>query len=106
MLLGTIIVTPVPQALPRDEKDAVAWRVLPFTLRQPSVSSKLVQDIMKVTQPAADNPLRQVQEAGALSKPKTVHGEDQKRNVAWQATELLEALGRFGERARRSPRAG
>ena len=61
---------------------------------------------MKVTQPAADNALRQLQEAGALSKPKTVHGDGQKRNVVWQATEVLEALDRFGERARRNPRAG
>ena len=87
-------------------KDAVAWRVLPFLLRQPSVTSKLVQETMKVTQPAADNALRQLQEAGALSKPTTVHGEGQKRNVVWQATDVLEALDRFGERARRTPRTG
>jgi Fic family protein len=90
----------------RARKDAVAWRVLPFLLRQPAVTSKLVQETMKVTQPAADNALRQLQEAGALSKPKTVHGEGQRRNVVWQATEVMEALDRFGERARRNPRAG
>lgn len=90
----------------RARKDAVAWRVLPFLLRQPSLTSKLVQETMKVTQPAADNALRQLQEAGALSKPKTVHGEGQKRNVVWQATEVLETLDRFGERARRNPRTG
>ncbi len=89
----------------RSRKDAVAWRVLPFLLRQPSVTSKLVQDVMKVTQPAADNALRQLQEAGALTRPKTVHGLGQTRNVVWQATEILEALDRFGERARRNPRA-
>jgi hypothetical protein len=80
--------------------------VLPFLLRQPSVTSKLVQDTFKVTQPAADNALRQLQEAGALSKPKTVRGEGPKRNVVWQATEVLEALDRFGERARRTSRTG
>ena len=90
----------------RARKDAVAWKVLPFLLRQPSVTSKLVQETMKATQPAADNALRQLQEAGALVKPKTVHGEGQKRNVVWQATEVLEALDRFGERARRNPRTG
>ncbi len=90
----------------RARKDAVAWRVLPFLLRQPSVTSKLVQETMKVTQPAADNALRQLQAAGAVSKPKTVHGVGQKRNVVWQATEVLEALDRFGERARRNPRTG
>ena len=90
----------------RARRDAVAWRVLPFLLRQPSVTSKLVQDTFKVTQPAADNALRQLQEAGALSKPKTVHGEGQKRNVVWQATEVLEALDRFGDRARRTSRIG
>ncbi|WP_370865063.1 Fic family protein [Nocardioides agariphilus] len=90
----------------RARKDAVAWRVLPFLLRQPSVTSKLVQETMNVTQPAADNALRQLQEAGALSRPTTVHGEGQKRNVVWQATEVLDALDRFGERARRNPRSG
>lgn len=77
-----------------------------FALRQPSVTSKLVQENMKVTQPAADNALRQLQEAGALSKPKAVHGEGQKRNVVWQATGVLAALDRFSERARRTPRTG
>lgn len=90
----------------RARKDAVAWRVLPFLLRQPSVTSKLVQNAMKVTQPAADNAILQFQEAGVLSKPKTVHGEGQKRNVVWQTTEVLEALDRFAERARRNPRSG
>lgn len=90
----------------RARRDAVAWRVLPFLLRQPSVTSKLVQDTFRVTQPAADNALRQLQEAGALAKPRTVHGEGRKRNVVWQATEVLEALDRFGERARRTSRTG
>jgi len=90
----------------RARRDAVAWRVLPFLLRQPSVTSKVVQQTFKVTQPAADNALRQLQEAGALSKPRTLHGEGQKRNIVWQATEVLEALDRFGERARRTPRTG
>jgi Fic family protein len=90
----------------RARKDAVAWKVLPFLLRQPSVTSKLIQETMKVTQPAADNALRQLQGVGALAKPKTVHGEGQKRNVVWQATDVLDALDRFGERARRNPRSG
>jgi len=90
----------------RARRDAVAWRVLPFLLRQPSVTSNLVQNTFDVTQPAADNALRQLQEAGALSKPKTVHGEGRKRNVVWQAIEVLEALDRFGERARRTSRIG
>ncbi|WP_353953200.1 Fic family protein [Knoellia sp. S7-12] len=90
----------------RARKDAVSWRVMPFLLRQPSLTSKLLQDTFGVTQPAADNALRQLQEAGALSKPKTVHGEGRRRNVIWQATEVLEALDRFAERARRTSRTG
>lgn len=90
----------------RARRDAVAWRVLPFLLRQPAVTSKLVQVTFEVTQPAADNALRQLHEAGALSKPKTVQGEGRKRNVVWQATEVLGALDRFGERARRTSRTG
>lgn len=90
----------------RARKDAVAWRVLPFMLRQPAVTSKLIQQTMGVTQPAADNALRLLEIAGALSRPKTVHGMGQKRNVVWQATEVLDALDRFGERARRNRRTG
>ena len=90
----------------RSRRDAVSWRVLPFLLRQPSVTSKLVQNTFKVTQPAADNALRQLAEAGALSKPTTVHGEGRKRNVVWQAAEVIDALDRFGERARRTSRNG
>lgn len=86
-------------------KDAVAWRILPYLLRQPSVTSRLIQATMQVTQPAADNALRQLQEAGALSNPRKVHGAGATRNVVWQATEVLEALDRFGERARRNPRS-
>ena len=88
----------------RARSDAVAWRVLPFLLRQPSVTSKLVQEVMSISQPAADNALRQLRDAGALSKPKTVHGEGSKRNIIWQADGVLEALDRFGERARRRSR--
>lgn len=52
-----------------------------------------------------DNALRQLQGVGALAKPKTVHGEGRRRNVVWQATEVLDALDRFAERARRNPRS-
>ncbi|WP_313406712.1 Fic family protein [Aeromicrobium sp.] len=88
----------------RARRDAVAWRILPFLLRQPSVTSKLIQVTMEVTQPAADNALHQLHDAGILSTPRSVHGAGRKRNLVWQATEVLEALDGFGERARRSPR--
>lgn len=87
-------------------KDALAWRVLPFLVRQPAVTSRLIQETMNATQPAADRALRQLRDAGALAKPGTVHGQGQKRNVVWQATEVLEALDQFAERARRSTRTG
>lgn len=90
----------------RARRDAAAWRVLPLLLRQPSVTSKLVQDAVKVSQPAADNALRQLQDAGVISRPRTVHGAGAKRNIVWQATEVIDALDRFGERARRNPRSG
>ena len=89
----------------RARSDAVAWRILPFLVRQPSVTSKLIQSTMGVTQPAADNALRQLQDAGVLSSPKSVHGAGRMRNVVWQATEVLDALDRFGERARRNGRS-
>jgi Fic family protein len=90
----------------RARRDAVVWRVLPFLLRQPSVTSKLLQQTFHVTQPAADNALRQLEQVGALFKPRAVHGEGRKRNVVWQATEVLDALDRFAERTRRRARAG
>lgn len=88
----------------RARRDAAAWRVLPFLLRQPAVTSKLVQDTFDITQPAADNALRQLQAAGALARPKTVHGTEQRRNVVWEAPDVFSALDRFAERARRNPR--
>ena len=84
-------------------KDAVAWRVLPYLLQQPSVTSKLVQDQTGVSQPAADNALKQLQGAEVLSRPRTVEGAERQRNVVWQATEVIEALDAFAERARRRP---
>lgn len=90
----------------RARRDAVAWRVLPFLLRQPAVTSNVIQEAMGVSQPVADNALRQLRDADVLSTPKTVHGEGQKRNVVWYAAEVLDALDEFGERARRSRKTG
>ncbi|NNM48106.1 Fic family protein [Knoellia koreensis] len=82
-------------------RDAVVWRVLPFLLRQPSVTSSVIQKHTGISQPAADNALRQLHDAGVLSKPRTVEGKDRKRNVVWQANEVLHALDAFAHRARR-----
>jgi Fic family protein len=82
-------------------RDSVAWRILPLLFTQPSVTSNLIQERMRVSQPAADRAIRQLQDAGILSKPKTEHGEGAKRNVVWHSPAVLEALDAFGERARR-----
>ena len=85
----------------RARKDSVAWRVLPYLLRQPSVTSSLVQNSTGVSQPAVDRALRQLEAAGVLSKARWVVGENRKRNIVWQATDVLDALDAFAERARR-----
>lgn len=85
----------------RARKDSVAWRVLTYLLQQPSVTSGLIQDHTGASQPAADRALRQLEDAGVVSKPRTVVGEYRKRNVIWQATDVFDALDAFAERARR-----
>jgi Fic family protein len=85
----------------RARKDSVAWRVLPYLLRQPSVTSSLIQANTGVSQPAVDRALRQLEEAGILAKPRAVVGANRKRNVVWQANDVFDALDAFAERARR-----
>ena len=80
--------------------DSVAWRILPILLSQPALTSKVVQERCGVSQPAADRALHQLLADGIMQR-KNEHGEDRKRDVVWRSDEVLAALDRFGERARR-----
>ncbi len=80
-------------------KSAAIWRVLPLLLSQPAVTSKLVQETTGVSQPAADNVISQLREAGIITKASGVQ-----RYVIWVATDVTQALDDFADRARRRHR--
>lgn len=77
-------------------RTAAVWRVLPLLLSQPAITSARVQEATGLSQPAADNVIRQLREAGVLSK-----ASGAQRYVVWIATDVTRALDAFAERARR-----
>jgi Fic family protein len=77
-------------------RTAAVWRVLPMLLSQRAVTSSLVQEATGLSQPAADNVIGRLREAGVLTKAAGVQ-----RYVVWLATDVTKALDDFAERARR-----
>jgi Fic family protein len=77
-------------------KHAVVWRVLPLLLRQPAITSALIQDRTNVSQPAADNAMRQLGEAGIVE-----NASGTQRNIVYVANDVIAALDAFAARARR-----
>jgi Fic family protein len=77
-------------------KTAAVWQVLPLLLSQPAVTSAVVQQATGLSQPAADNVLRQLRHAGIVTKASGVQ-----RYVVWVANDVTRALDAFAERARR-----
>ena len=77
-------------------RTASVWRVLPLLLSQPAVTSALVQEATGLSQPAADNVIGQLREAGIVTK-----AAGAQRYVVWVATDVTKALDDFAERARR-----
>lgn len=77
-------------------RHAVVWRLLPVLMSQPAITSALVQDRMGVSQPAADNALRQLREAGVITKASGIQ-----RNIVYIAQDVIAALDEFAARARR-----
>ena len=65
-------------------------------LSQPAVTSAVVQEATGLSQPAADNVIAQLREAGILTKAAGVQ-----RYVVWVATDVTQALDDFADRARR-----
>jgi Fic family protein len=77
-------------------KTAAVWQVLPLLLSQPAVTSVVVQQAAGLSQPAADNVLRQLRDAGIVTKASGVQ-----RYIVWVANDVTLALDAFAERARR-----
>ena len=77
-------------------KSASVWRVLPLLLSQPAVTSKLVQEAIGISQPAADNVISQLRDAGIVTK--AAGGQ---RYLVWVAGDVTKALDDFADRARR-----
>ncbi|MPZ96437.1 MAG: Fic family protein [Propionibacteriales bacterium] len=77
-------------------RTASVWRVLPLLLSQPAVTSALVQATTGLSQPAADNVIGQLREAGIVTK-----AAGAQRYLVWIATDVTKALDDFATRARR-----
>ena len=77
-------------------RSAAVWRLLPMLLSQPAMTSTVVQEATGLSQPAADAVIRQLREAGILTKAAGVQ-----RYVVWVATDVTNALDDFADRARR-----
>jgi Fic family protein len=78
-------------------RTAAVWRVLPMLLSHPAVTSAVLQEATGLSQPAADNVIGQLREAGILTKAAGVQ-----RYIVWVATDVTQALDDFADRARRS----
>jgi len=76
---------------------SAAARLGELLLRQPVVTGNLVARELQVSTVAAQGAIDRFTAAGALMQT-----NDWKRNRIWHAPEVLEALDRFGERARRA----
>lgn len=76
--------------------DAAVWRALPVLVSQPAITSALIQDRTKVSQPAADNAIRQLMDTGIIEKASGLQ-----RNIVYIAKDVITALDDFAARARR-----
>ena len=76
-------------------RDSGASRLKELLLTQPVVSVKIVQELLSISQPAAQQAIDRFVEAGVLVKTSSA-----RRNRFWAATQVLTALDDFGDRAR------
>jgi Fic family protein len=77
-------------------RGAAVWRALPVLMSQPAITSALIQDRTKVSQPAADNAIRQLMDAGVVEKASGIQ-----RNIVYIAKDVIAALDDFAARAKR-----
>lgn len=77
-------------------RQAAVWRVLPLLMSQPAITSALVQDRLGVSQPTADNAIRQLRDVGIVDKASGIQ-----RYIVYIAPDVITALDEFAGRARR-----
>lgn len=80
--------------------NSAAQQLKTLLFAQPVVTAKIVSNELGVSEVAAQNAINTLAQAGALHRT-----NNSARNRVWHAPEILEALDRFGARARRK-RAG
>jgi Fic family protein len=78
-------------------KSSSVWTVADLVLRQPAVTSDLVQRALNISAPAADNSIGKLVEAGVLTQ---VSGNP-KWGRKWVANDVLQALDDFAARCGR-----
>ena len=77
-------------------RGAAAWTMLPVLVRQPAVTVAYVQEHAGVSQPAAQRAVDHLVAAEILTP-----ASQNRRNRIWVATEVIDALDDFAERAGR-----
>lgn len=75
---------------------SAARRALPHLLSCPAITSAILRERVGVSQPAADNAIRQLVDADILTKASGVQ-----RGIIYVAADVIRALDRFADRARR-----
>ena len=76
--------------------DAAVWRVMPLLIMQPAVTARFVQEATAVSQPASQNAIDQLVEAGVLTPAGA-----KRRNRVWVANGVITALDDFAARVGR-----
>lgn len=76
--------------------DSAAWKIVSLAMRQPALTSSVVQREIGVSQQNADRAIGQLVDAGILSP-----ASESRRNRFWVATDVTAALDSFATRARR-----
>lgn len=80
----------------RARTGAAAWRVLPLIVRQPAITARFVQTMLRVSHPTAQHAIEQLAEARIVTP-----ASDNRRNRVWLATGVIDALDAFAARAGR-----
>jgi Fic family protein len=80
----------------RARRGSAAWTMLPVLVRQPAVTVGYVRDQAGVSQPAAQRAIDHLVDAEILAP-----ASQNRRNRIWVATEVVDALDEFAERAGR-----
>jgi len=79
--------------------DSIAWRLVDLLFTQPVVNAEFIAAQLEVSDRGARNALDLLEHAGVLRRTQT--RQERRRNVVWQADELLTAMDAFAARADR-----